>query len=251
MAVPRLFFAASCMALLYVYHSLLASFGLLTLDFKFWSFVLATPVVKWFCMPSLTMAQFLMSVFVDTTTAIVHFKVLIPIITVTTGYFWSTALLIPLLILVQECIEYLLCRRKGETYVIKSTNNPLDFLLVVVLCASFEFYARYGDVPVEFVMTPNNMLGFWIAMLQFDLVFGTLHHFSHSRPAAWELHKIHHQYKGADLNSLANFYSDFYDSLGMNIPGLTVCGDRRALWTEMVQLVLVYREGVRSPQHSQ
>jgi len=53
-----------------------------------------------------------------------------------------------------------------------------------------------------------------------DWTSGILHYWLHTVPVLRPLHMVHHEYKREDLNTMANFYADFWDSLIMNITNI-------------------------------
>jgi len=58
-------------------------------------------------------------------------------------------------------------------------------------------------------------------MMVSEFTFGILHALAHIHPYLRKQHMVHHEYKREDLNTFAHFYSEFSDSVLMNIPGFT------------------------------
>jgi len=112
----------------------------------------------------------------------------------------------------------MLTRDDNETYVIKLSNNPYDFLLFPLAISSNVVMAIFYENTTE-IMTPEIIFLLVLIMMGTDLIFGCLHHFCHNNPYMRKLHMVHHEYRKEDLNTFANFYSEFTDALIMTISG--------------------------------
>jgi len=203
---------------LFSYYSLLHHFGL-GIEFKFWSFLLLTPIVKYFYFNKLSTlpdAQiFFFSVLNDSLFGILYYQYFI---------YWESLWLVifPFLaifwILCAEYLQYLFLGSKDETYVIKVSKNPTDFLLLPVIVSTYIFVGLF--LPSNLAISPWTFI-FWIMSVIFiDGSFGIIHYLSHIYPALRKLHMVHHEYRKEDLNSVATFYADILDSFLTNFPNI-------------------------------
>jgi len=206
----QLYFAVKC-AFLYSYYSLLDYLGL-DIGFKFWSFIILTPIVKYYYYQNTKV--FITSVFHDFIFGTLFYQYLI---------YWNGlwiflyVLFLPVWVLTTEYLQYLFLGGKDETFVIKFSPHPTDYILAIIASVIYIFVGL--TLPPNLPITARNF-GFWVVMLiMFDFIFGLLHYWSHIIPWLRKLHLIHHEY-GKDLNSMANFYADLIDSFLMNIPNI-------------------------------
>lgn len=206
-------------ALLFAYYYLLQAFGL-GWKYKFWSYMIVTPIAKYFYfqkeIPSSMFSKVLItSVLLDAVFGFLYFH-----------YFlhWTGFWLIAYVLFVSawqtfnEYLQYSLFKEPDETYVIKISNNLSDFLnLPVFLITNFYIWVFYTE-PAD-MFTPWSLF-YWVAVMLFsEFAFGIIHTLSHTIPSLRKLHMVHHEYRREDLNTFANFYADISDSLLMNIVG--------------------------------
>jgi hypothetical protein len=203
--------AVKC-AFLYSYYSLLDYLGL-GIGFKFWSFIILTPIVKYYYYQNTKV--FITSVIIDFIFGILYYQYVI---------YWDGlwiflyVLIIPVWVLTNEYLQYLFLGGKDETFVIKFSPNPTDYLLVIIFSLVYIFVGL--TLPPNIPITARNF-GFWIAMLiMFDFIFGILHYWSHTIPWIRKYHLLHHEYRKEDLNTIANYYADLIDSFLMNVPNI-------------------------------
>lgn len=198
--------------LVFAYYCLLHHLGL-GLEFKFLSFMVLTPIIKFFYLKDTK--TLLVSLIIDIIAATAYFKYII---------YWDGLWLVlyPFVVsfwlISTEYIQYLLLGSPNESYVVKLSSNPTDFLLTPIIAATYILVGL--TLPQNLSITPYTFL-FFIAMFIFtDWIFGISHYWLHTVPFLRKLHLVHHDYKKEDLNTIANFYADFWDSLLMNITNI-------------------------------
>jgi len=118
-----------------------------------------------------------------------------------------------------EYLQYLYLGEKDETYIIKMSTNPTDFLAVPITGVLFLMVGLTLQIPP---LTPVTSFIFWLSMMIFsDFIFGFTHIITHFQPYLRKLHMMHHQYKREHLNCFAVFYSELFDAIIMNIVAFT------------------------------
>jgi sterol desaturase/sphingolipid hydroxylase (fatty acid hydroxylase superfamily) len=118
-----------------------------------------------------------------------------------------------------EFLQYMILGDQDEPYVIKLSNNPSDFLLFPIITTAYLSIPYFYQYTSE-ILTPVCIFLWVLYMITGDLAFGLLHKLCHTHPYLRKLHMVHHEYRREDLNTFANFYSDFIDALFMNVPGM-------------------------------
>jgi sterol desaturase/sphingolipid hydroxylase (fatty acid hydroxylase superfamily) len=202
------YFGAKCL-LLFSYYSLLHYMGL-GLEFKLLSFMIITPIVKFFYLKDFK--TLIISLIIDAIVATTYFKYLIHWDGLWLAFY---PFLVAFWLIITEYIQFRVLGNPNESYVIKISNNPTDFLLTPIIAATYILVGLY--LPQNLPITPYTYL-FFVAMVIFvDWFFGITHYWLHTVPFLRKLHLVHHEYKKEDLNTMANFYADFWDSLAMNI----------------------------------
>ena len=209
------FAAKSC--LLMAYYTILERFALNTIDFKFQSFMILTPVVKFWHFNKLQdkkdLTRFIYSIVNDLIHAAIYFKMFVPVL-VGIHFAWFP-LLLSAVFIIFELLQYKILYNDGS-YEILSTGRFEDNLLSVVMCSAFYVASRGVDFEKTGMGEAYSFVVFLFLVLLFDLTFGWSHYLTHNIPSLWRLHAIHHKYKREKLNAFASFYADIWDSLIMN-----------------------------------
>jgi hypothetical protein len=198
---------------MFVYHTVLQALGLLTFQFKMWSFICVTPIIKLFFFRERRIGVLLFSIFFDTLNALTYYLFVVHL---RGAYHGLTVLIFVMQVLLWEGMQYLLFRKPDDSYVIKLSKNPLDYCLALVISGSFVLHGSVTSFDTP--LTPFNLAGMWVPILVFDFLFALGHYLEHHTKTGWESHKQHHEYTSKDLNSIANFWASFSDSMIMNGP---------------------------------
>jgi hypothetical protein len=228
-------YLAGKIAGIYLWHCLLQRYGLLTYEFKFWSFVIVTPIVKYFTMP-ISAFTFAISCLTDLAMALMYHGLLV---TLTGDWFPMTTFLLGFSILFLELFQYSLT--PGDHYHARFSHNPTDYLLAAVIASIH--YAASRFYTWDPTLTPENLLGIYACFLGFEALFGWFHYLEHNIPWLWNHHKVHHEYKAAELCSVANFYASFSDSLMMNSGTMSAAlttvllGPTRCHWLALTDMI--------------
>jgi sterol desaturase/sphingolipid hydroxylase (fatty acid hydroxylase superfamily) len=198
-----------------LYYSVLVHFGLNTMAFKFTTFLILTPIVKYcFQYDSSQHTRMWFSIISDCIAACFYFwfvpKYLFGPI------FAIYPVVATLFLMCMEWTQYLLFDygTPNAKYVVQMSLNPLDNVLIIVLCSSYYILGTKLDFDA-----PTQHHSFFVYMVLWifiDFAFGALHYWSHVNPVLWKYHLKHHRYKLEDLNMFANFYAHIYDTFIMN-----------------------------------
>jgi len=210
-----LYIPSKCVVL-FVYYSLLQYFGL-GIEFKLWTFLLFCPIVKYFYFQKTTPKEELLKKFITATIMDVIFGIISYKFFFRLEGVWLV-LYIPLLaflLVITEYIQFRILGAKDEEYVLKFSPNPLDYSLVPVISLAF-FFAGILHNPIQSIDSPWTFVSWVIIMLISDFVAGFFHFLEHNHPAILKNHLLHHEYRKADLNTVANFYADIIDSTIMS-----------------------------------
>jgi len=211
------YFSIKCSILL-AYYSLLQYLGL-GLEYKFWSFIILSPIVKFFYFQkdSDFIKRYITSLSIEYTYAIFFYKYLI----YWDGYWMVVYPFIYVFwLLGTEYLQYMILGKPEEKYEIKASNNPTTDFLVLPIVSSVWFLFGITQRP-ELSFTPWSFVAWVLMMIHADILFGIAHYMSHSVPSIRKLHLVHHEYRKEDLNTMANFYSEIYDTLIMNLTNFT------------------------------
>lgn len=222
-----------------LYHIVLDSLEINSGDFRLWSFLVLTPIAKYFFMFKgkdgglrwRKKKEFACSVFGDTVHAFILHKVILVYCRGNLFFLFPFIQALPLLA-IELLTHYVLDHKSDSTtvdsdseanpkFTVKMSKNPLDYFLMVVTSLSNHWV---GMTIVEFGLpiTGYNLLAIAVAVVAGDITFGVFHYLSHNIVSLWKLHQTHHQYKKEELNTLANFYSEFIDGVMMNTAILAV-----------------------------
>lgn len=212
-----LYFVAKCLAL-YVYYQVLHVMGL-GIRFKLLTFLFVTPYVKFHklhnqCKTDRDRKAFLCSVVVDSIWALMYFGYFV---FVPRHMYWFFIMVLVVYNIAAEYVQYLITRNPEDTYEVKLSKSPMDYLLAPTVALVFAVSApwlnfdkfRFGEHQ------HSSFAWFVFLLLQADVFFGVFHVMHHKIPSLWVKHAIHHQYRREDLNSLANFYAELGDSFSM------------------------------------
>eukprot|EP00658_Telonema_sp_P-2_P051102 TRINITY_DN39129_c0_g1_i1.p1 TRINITY_DN39129_c0_g1~~TRINITY_DN39129_c0_g1_i1.p1 ORF type:complete len:263 (-),score=62.64 TRINITY_DN39129_c0_g1_i1:104-865(-) len=100
-------------------------------------------------------------------------------------------------------------------FTVRMSKNPLDYTLMV--CISGVNYATSrGIAEWGTPVTWQVCLAYAVAFLAGDAAFGLFHYMAHRLTSMWARHKLHHEYKFVELNTIANFYAELPDGIVMN-----------------------------------
>jgi len=121
--------------------------------------------------------------------------------------------------IILELLQYRILHNDGS-YEILSRGRFEDNLLAPVVCSSFYAVSRGVDFENSGMDKANSFLVFLILLFVIDLIFGCTHYLTHYIPSLWQRHVIHHKCRKEKLNAFAGFYSDFLDSVIMNISAI-------------------------------
>jgi sterol desaturase/sphingolipid hydroxylase (fatty acid hydroxylase superfamily) len=192
-------------------------------DFKFYSFLIVTPIVKFFfpfkgCPTDRSRKEFALSVLGDTVQCLLLWKVIL--VYCRGGYFFLYPFAQAFTVLGLEYLTFMVLDARSEdpakrAFVAKVSQNPLDYMLMS-LVSLVNYCVGLSITDFDLPITGLHVAGLGLSILQGDLSFGILHYLSHKVPRFWASHKVHHEYKKQDLNTLANFYSDLPDGISMN-----------------------------------
>jgi len=208
------YLVAKCAALM-AYYALLQHLGL-GLAFKFASFHVLTPAVKYFRFNRLETLRdkrlFALSLVCDLCMSSIYYGLCIPrlhgplFVTFPFGITGLMALL--------EVAQHRLLH-SHTPYEMFLSDRLLDYLNVPVFAAAFVPVGRYVDfaVPPRAATFPV----FLLSALIFDTGFAFLHYLSHTDPRLWKRHVVHHGYRKERLCVFANFYADVADSFMMAV----------------------------------
>ena len=155
--------------------------------------------------------QVLYSVVTDNILAIIIFKF---VYTQLTGKYFT--LFFPILgffIIFQELIEFYLFPEGN--YLVKVRNGIMDFTPLPINVMIYYYVSTLLDFKY---MSSQYTFGWFIVWMAFsDFFFGIAHVLMHKIEYLWKnSHSIHHEYKLENVNSFANFYSHFFDSIVMS-----------------------------------
>jgi len=232
-----LYFAVKC-AFLYSYYSLLDYLGL-GIAFKFWTFIIFTPIVKYFYYHNTKI--FLTSVIHDFIIGTLFYQYMI---------YWDGlwiflyALFIPVWLVITEYLQYLFLGEKNETFVVKFSPNPTDYLFTIIVAGTYIFVGL--TLPPNLPLSAGTF-GFWaVILIIIDFMFGFFHYLTHTVPSLRKLHLLHHEYRKEDLNTLANYYADLIDTLLMNIANIVL--SFASVW--FVQNPVVIKEIFTTAMHT-
>eukprot|EP00658_Telonema_sp_P-2_P066785 TRINITY_DN5574_c0_g2_i1.p1 TRINITY_DN5574_c0_g2~~TRINITY_DN5574_c0_g2_i1.p1 ORF type:complete len:316 (-),score=45.80 TRINITY_DN5574_c0_g2_i1:13-960(-) len=217
-------------AFLFAYYAMLSRAGLANdVRFKVGLFTVLTPLVKFYCLFERAKTRALQFEFV---LSVLHDQI-------RCACFWFLAtscqgqyyfLFVFGVTISQAVLEYahyriLNFRNPGSegSFVVKLGGGLQDQLLTPIVATWFYFL---GTLWLDFdrPITSSSFLVYVAAVYASDLVFGSLHFLTHCWPWLWKKHAIHHQYKRQDLNSFANFYTEFLDGLLMNCSMMAIGG---------------------------
>uniref|UniRef100_A0A7S0CUL2 Fatty acid hydroxylase domain-containing protein n=1 Tax=Amorphochlora amoebiformis TaxID=1561963 RepID=A0A7S0CUL2_9EUKA len=205
-------------AVLTLYYAILSHFGLLSFRARLIMFCLIAPINRVVAQAAYTdpknrmsVVRSLFTVLVDITEACVY----VYLQTYFTGnYWWSTLILQIICVAVTEIVQYKIFDSSRSDYEVKTSDDPLDYLLAIVVAGTFHWLSWH--VTFHPSLDAFSFPLFATSLYLFDAVFGTLHAYSHCIPWIHKKHMVHHQYRRSDLNAFANFYADITDSFVMN-----------------------------------
>jgi sterol desaturase/sphingolipid hydroxylase (fatty acid hydroxylase superfamily) len=130
------------------------------------------------------------------------------------------ALFIPVWLVITEYVQYLFLGEKNETFVVKFSPNPTDYLFTIIVAGTYIFVGL--TLPPNLPLSAGTF-GFWaVILIIIDFMFGFFHYLTHTVPSLRKLHLLHHEYRKEDLNTLANYYADLIDTLLMNISNIVL-----------------------------
>jgi len=198
------------------YYTILERYELHTMDFKFRSFIIMTPIVKVWHFNKLQdkkdLARYLYSIVNDFIHAVIYFKIFVPVL-VGVHFAWFP-LLVSAVCIIFELVQYKILYNDGS-YEILTTGGYEDNLLSVAVCTAFYVASRGVDFENTGMDEAYSFVVFLCLAVLCDLAFGWSHYLTHNIPSLWRLHAIHHKYKKDKLNAFASFYADIWDSLIM------------------------------------
>jgi len=157
--------------------------------------------------------KYIISLATDFIFATLYYKVVMGVLV--GAYYVGFPLVVSLVFVGTEYLTYLLIRKPQDSYKIQKSDNPMDFLLTVVLALNFLTLGL--SLNFEKFPTKTTFPFFLLCLGVADILFGYFHVATHKNPALWPKHQVHHQYKREDLNTFANFYADLLDGFLMNI----------------------------------
>ena len=214
-------FIAAKSCILMTYYTILERCGLHTTEFKFHSFLFLTSVVKIWHFNKLQEKQewsrFFYSIFNDSCHAALYFKIYVPFFT-GIHFVWFP-LLASVFFITLELLQYRILHNDGS-YEILIRGGFEGNLLAPVACGSFYVVSRGVDFENSGMDKANSFLVFLLLSILTDLIFGCTHYLTHDIPSLWQRHVIHHKCRKEKLNAFAGFYSDFLDSVIMNISAI-------------------------------
>lgn len=205
--------AGKCAALM-AYYSLIDYLGL-GLTYKFVTFHISTPIVKYFHFNRLMTANdrrhYAVSIIHDFAFSTIWFGIFIP--KLVGPLFWTFPITNAVALVAFEIVQHR-TQYKNTDYEIMTSSNPLDYCLSLLFSVLFYLMSLY----IDFDQPPNSISFpvFLVIVFVLDVVFGLLHYATHVVPFLYKKHMVHHQYKKEKLNAFANFYSEFLDAVLMN-----------------------------------
>ena len=214
--VSRFFFIKS--GLLFLYYHALEAVGL-GMPFRFWTFLLVTPIIKFFSTHNKLQSWqdrkgFACSVGIDSLLATIYFQfcVFLP-----RHLFWLFVFIVAVFHVATEFVEFHIVRKSDERYKVQISKNPLDFLSIPAIALTYVWSSSVLDFDKyrEGFALQWSFLWFIFLVFQADFFFGIFHVMYHKVRLLAIKHTVHHQYQREDLNSFANFYAELTDALSM------------------------------------